>query len=243
MTLPPETPGPDPLLDEAIVWIVRLKTEEITRADIDDFQRWRARSAAHEAAFQRAALINWRAGVVAGKLTAPSARVAGIATSRGRLSRRALIGGGLAAAAVAGYAVIRPPFNLWPSLQELSADYRTAKGEQRTVNVTPEVSFDLNTLTSIALRSKQNQPTIELLSGEVVVSTRRPPQGDLIVLAAGGQIIASEARFSARCLDDVVSVVCLNGIVSVQQAGQSTRIVEGEQVSYTGSGLGARVSV
>lgn len=245
VTLPPEPPGPDPLLDEAIAWIVRLKTEEVTRADVDDFQRWRVRSPAHEAAFRRAQVINQRAGIVAGQLTSTpvAPQLAELMVRRSRVSRRALIGGGLAAAAMAGYAVVRPPLGLWPSWQELSADYRTAKGEQRTVRVSPEVSVDLNTLTSIALRSQQTQPTIELVSGEVVVDARRPPQGALIVLAAGGQISASEARFNARCLDEAVSITCLSGTVAVQHAGQSARLAEGEQVSYSAAGLGTRVTI
>lgn len=242
MTLPPETPGPDHLLDEALAWIVRLKTQEPTRADVEAFECWRNRSAAHAAAFRRAALIHQRAGIVAGRLTAET-DVAGIAR-RSSVSRRALIGGGLAAAAaVAGYAIIRPPLGMWPSLQELSADYRTAKGEQRSIQVTPDVSLDLNTQTSIAMRSRQDQPTIELVSGEVLVNTRRPQQGALIVLAADGEIHANEANFDAKCLDGVVSVACLDGAVDIRHLGQSTRLGKGEQVSYSQEGLGTHVAV
>ena len=50
---------------------------------------------------------------------------------------RLLVGGAVAAAA-AGYMIVRPPFGLWPPLQELAADYRTKKGEQRTISVVSE---------------------------------------------------------------------------------------------------------
>jgi transmembrane sensor len=246
VTLPPETPGPDPLLDEAIAWIVRLKTGEPTRDDVEALERWRGQSAAHEAAFKRAARIHRDAGIVAGRLTTPATapRAAQGAIGRRRISRRFVLGGGLAAAAAAaGYAVIRPPLGMWPSLQELSADYRTAKGEQRKVQVTPEVSLDLNTQTSIALRSQQGQPTIELISGEVLVNARRPTSGPLVMLAAGGQIGASEAQFNAQCFDAAVSVTCLDGAVDVQHSGQSARIGKGQQLSYTRAGIGPPVSV
>jgi transmembrane sensor len=245
VTLPPETPGPDPLLDEAIAWIVRLKTGEPTRADVEAFERWRDQSAAHQAAFKRAARIHRDAGIVAGRLTAPSAApdVAQLDTRRRGMSRRAVLGGGLAAAAAAGYAVVQPPLGLWPSLQELSADYRTAKGEQRKVQVTPGVSLDLNTQTSIALRSLQSQPTIELISGEVLVSAQRPATGSLVLLAAGGQIAASEAQFNAQCFDAAVSVTCLEGTIDVQHSGQSARIGKGQQLSYSRAGIGTSVSV
>jgi transmembrane sensor len=245
VTLPPETPGPDPLLDEAIAWIVRLKTGEPTRADVEALEQWRGLSAAHEAAFKRAARIHRDAGIVAGRLTTPASapRIVQAAAGRRRISRRFVLGGGLAAAAAAGYAVIQPPLGLWPSLQELSADYRTAKGEQRKVQVTPEVSLDLNTQTSIALRSQQGQPTIELISGEVLVNARRPTSGPLVMLAAGGQIGASDAQFNAQCFDAAVSVTCLNGAVDVQHSGQSVRIGKGQQLSYTRAGIGPSVTV
>jgi transmembrane sensor len=245
VTLPPEPPGPDPLLDEAIAWIVHLKTGEPTRDDVEALERWRAQSAAHEAAFKRAARIHRDAGVVAGRLTTPATApgFAQAAAGRRRISRRFVLGGGLAAAAAAGYAVIQPPLGLWPSLQEMSADYRTAKGEQRKVQVTPEVSLDLNTQTSIALRSQQGQPTIELISGEVLVNARRPTSGPLVMLAAGGQIGASEAQFNAQCFDAAVSVTCLNGTVDVQHSRQSVRIGKGQQLSYTRAGIGPSVTV
>ncbi len=245
MTLPPETHGPDPLLDEAIAWIVRLKTDEPTRADVLEFERWRGQSAAHEEAFKRAARIHRNAGIVAGRLTAASGVPSMMRSPAGRrgMSRRLVLGGGLAAAAAAAYAVVQPPLGMWPSLQELSADYRTAKGEQRQVQVTADVSLDLNTQTSIALRSLQGQPTVELISGEVLVSARRPTSESLIMLAAGGQIAAAKANFDARCLDGVVSVTCLDGTVDVQHSGQSTRIGKGQQVAYTRAGIGTSASV
>nr|WP_249780190.1 FecR domain-containing protein [Bradyrhizobium sp. dw_411] len=125
----------------------------------------------------------------------------------------------------------------------MSADYRTAKGEQRKVQVTPEVSLDLNTQTSIALRSQQGQPTIELISGEVLVDARHPASGPLVMLAAGGQIGASEAQFNAQCFDAAVSVTCLNGTVDVQHSGQSVRIGKGQQLSYTRAGIGPSMNV
>lgn len=242
MSPPSDTPLPDPLLDEAIGWLVRLKTGEPTRADVDAFEQWRDQSPAHAAAFRRAAIINRRAGIAAGQFD-QSRQLAGLAVSR-RLSRRVLLGGGLAAAAsIAGYAVVRPPMAMWPSLQELSADYRTSKGERSTVQPVPGVSVELNTLTSLALRSVRDQPAIELVSGEVLVNAQRPPSGSLLMLAAGGQMSASDANFNALCLDGEVSVTCLDGSVDVEHSGQSVRLGKNRQVSYSRAGLAASIDV
>jgi len=50
----------DPLLYEAISWIVRAHSGEATRADLDELQQWREMSAEHEEAFGEASRL-WRA--------------------------------------------------------------------------------------------------------------------------------------------------------------------------------------
>ena len=48
MKNPPDMAEPDPLVDEALDRIVRLKTGEPTRAEVDALQHWRDQSPAHE---------------------------------------------------------------------------------------------------------------------------------------------------------------------------------------------------
>jgi ferric-dicitrate binding protein FerR (iron transport regulator) len=50
----------DPLIRDALAWIVRLKSGEATLADAEQLIDWRARSPAHDNAF-RDALKCWRA--------------------------------------------------------------------------------------------------------------------------------------------------------------------------------------
>jgi transmembrane sensor len=181
VTLPPDTPELDPLLDEALDWVVRLRTGEPTRDDIDALRQWRERSAGHEDAFRRAVQIYQRGGIAAAELAAEH-NVKAIANARKAprvLARRALLGA--TAAAAGGYVIVRPPFGLWSSLQELSADFRTNKGERRTIEVLSGVSMDLDTQTSIALRAQQSDTRIELISGQAAVAVARPaatPPGD-----------------------------------------------------------------
>jgi transmembrane sensor len=44
----------DPLIREALAWVVRLKSGEATLADAEQLIEWRAKSAAHERAFVEA---------------------------------------------------------------------------------------------------------------------------------------------------------------------------------------------
>src|SRR5262245_29858848 len=149
----------DPLIREALDWVIRLRSGEATVADAAAFRQWRARSPAHTVAL-REALRLWRAiGPAAQELRqeiaeTSSGAAAGLAwrhPGSPALDRRAVLAG-LAAAATA-YVIVRPPFALWPSLHELGADYRTAKGERRRIVLGDNVVLHLNTQTSIAVAS------------------------------------------------------------------------------------------
>jgi transmembrane sensor len=245
VTVPTEISEPDLLRDEALDWIVRLKTGAPTRADLEALQRWRQQSVAHEEAFKKAARIFRHSGIAAQELAdQPVAVDAALASRRSSpsIARRAFLGGAIAAAA-SGYLVVRPPYGLWPSFDELSADYRTGKGEQRKVAVTPDVSLELNTLTSIALRSARNETEVELISGEASVIATQSSSKPFVMVAANGRISAIQADFNARCLDGTVSVTCLDGAVEVEQGRDVVRLHRGEQVSYSPGGIETSVPI
>ncbi|WP_246801366.1 FecR family protein [Bradyrhizobium genosp. L] len=237
MTEPIPPSESDPLLDEALDWVVRLKTGTPTRADVDALQRWRGQSPAHEAAFRTAASLLRTASIAAQELASEQAAAGTVAAlpRRPQFTRRIVLGGAMAAAA--GYVMFRPPLDMWPSIEELSADYRTGKGEQRKVALAPDISVELNTQTSLALRSAPNETRVELISGEASVTARRSSSIPLVMLARDGRISAVQADFNARCLDGVVSVTCIDGVVTVEQDGHTIQLRKAEQVSYSLAGL------
>ena len=238
----------DPLLRQALAWVIRLHSGTATADDAAALALWRSRSPEHEAAFRDAVRL-WRSlGEAARKLVddgeLPSATTPPRQKARGRVNRRALIGGAIAASVAGGYLTVRPPFGLWPSIEELSADYRTAKGEQRNIALSDDVSLTLNTQTSIVVRSRSAGPHLELISGEAAVVARRDDTAPLVVDAAGGRITARRASFDVRCLDEAVSVSCIDGEVDVAVRGQSISIAKERQVSYSATaGLGPAFAV
>jgi transmembrane sensor len=243
--IPPEL---DPLLRQAIAWVIRLNSGAATADDAAAFELWRSRSPEHETAFRDAVRLWRNAGDVTRQLVAdrrlPHEATGDRRLPRVPLTRRGLIGGAMAASVTCGYLTMRPPFGLWPSLNELSADYRTAKGEQRHVTLTSDVALTLNTQTSIAIRSSPAEPRIELIAGEAAVTAKRHDATPLVIDAAGGQISAYLATFDVKCLNDVVSVSCLDGTVDVAWKGQRLSIPAGRQVSYSASsGLGPTLAV
>lgn len=240
--LPPDV---DPLTRQAIAWLVRLKSGEATTADAAEFRRWRSESPEHEAALKKAVRLWQSFGKVATQNSAiqPSSRPAAtIAFFPRTATRRALLGGAIAAGA-AGYLLTRPPLGLWPSLEELSADYRTGKGEQLKVALKSGISLKLGTLTSIAVETVATETKVELIDGEAAFTSSASPGQRLVVVAAGGIITAESADFDARCIDGVVSVTCASGNVGVRRAGQSVGLMPGQQVSYSHRDLGGVLDV
>lgn len=239
---PPVRPLPqsDQLTREAIAWLVRLKSGEATVEDGEDFKAWRTRSPEHEQAFRKVVKV-WRGLETVAK--DPDHGAAAALPVRHVMRRRAfLAGAATAAATTAAVAVMHPPLSLWPSWQELLADYRTGKGELRRVTVSREVSVELGTLTSLSVRWTPEQPSIVLIAGEAAF-TANMGTNRLTVIAADGRISASQASFNTRCLDAAVSVTCADGEVEVARNGARALLRKGQRIAYTDKGLGSVLDI
>jgi transmembrane sensor len=229
---------------EAHQWVVRLTSGRATTADAEAVRLWCNRSQDHAKAFAEASNLWDRLEPAARRLA--SRRGAQLTVRpRGVAGRRAVLTGGLAASAAAlGYLMVRPPLELWPSLADLAADYRTGAGQQRSVTVGVGLALELNTRTSINVqRNAEGIHAIDLVSGEVAVATDTEGVQHVVVSANGGQTTATSARFDVRCDSGTTSVTCLEGEVAVAFRGQAVTLQESRQVSYGEAGLGSAVAV
>jgi transmembrane sensor len=233
------SPQGEALRREALSWVSRIVLGEATKADIEALRLWRDTSPAHAAALADAGRL-WRGIEMASeKLVSTGAvSVPTDVSARTLASRRALLGAGVAAAAAAvGVMVVRPPFHLWPSLAELSADHRTSTGERRRISIVDSVSVEMNTQTSIAVQSADAAPTIELIAGEVAV-TVAPSGPPFVVIAGNGRITARHGTFNLNRNDASVSLICIDGDVGLQCEGRTLTLRPGMQISYDASGSG-----
>jgi transmembrane sensor len=238
---------PDPIRRQAYEWMVQFLGGEMTSSEIEAMKAWYRQSPAHLAAYTEVRRL-WRdIGPVARngmhkqslvkrpKDTAPNSRYRLV-----QMDRRFVLGGvgGTAAAAVC-YAIFKPPFDLWPSYAELTADYRTGTGEQRTVRLTDAVSFDLNTQTSIAVRSQTaSRAEIVLVSGETLVSTNTPSLF-LTVVAGNSRIRTNQSSFNVRHDRFQSCITCILGNLRIDRGGSTITLTSGQQVSFGASGSGA----
>ncbi|MCK9913003.1 FecR domain-containing protein [Microbacteriaceae bacterium K1510] len=223
---------------EAHRWVAQLVSGEASTTDAEALKQWRQQSTAHEQAFV-AATRQWKDFGPAGKALLEQGRVPAWTPPRPLVSRRAMLGGVAAGvAAAASYAVVQPPLGLWPSFSELTADYRTATGEQRRIVLPGDVSVRLNTQTSIAIPSVSDESdSVRLIAGEAAFAIPANARRPLTVLAGAGRTTANRARFDIRNFGPAVCVTCLEGEARVEQ-GEETAVVQArQQLRYTAAGL------
>lgn len=239
---------PTPLENEAYGWVVRFVSGKGGPDDVKALEQWAARSPAHAEAFDHASRT-WnvidpsmrdlllKTAASPGSDTRPIRPEAGV-------GRRAFIGGAMAAALAGGaVSVVRPPLGLWPSWRELTADYRTRTGEQRQLTLADNISIEMNTQTSIALRpSDQSSNRIELLTGEAIVTAPKASVG-VTVLAGNGRVFADGALFNVRYNNRWVCVTCLQGNVRVEQRTMELPLSAGHQVIYSEQGIERPIAV
>jgi transmembrane sensor len=223
--------------DQAMAWVTRLASGTATTEDAEALRRWRSESPAHQQAFAEAKLL-WETLGPAAETVRRRAGPVDIRSPR-VIARRALIGGALAASA-AGLAYVgsQPPLRLWPTVEELRADYRTAKGEQRRVALSDDVSLILNTQTSIGILSASSGSRgIELIEGEAAITADIRDPAPVDIIAADGRATASVARFDMRREGASVSVTCFAGLVRVERRDDIATVSPGQKVVYDANGL------
>jgi len=231
---------------EALAWLTRIGLGNATEDDLAALRQWRDRSPAHAAALARAGQLWRELGPPVDALVRAGVTLPAGDDRRHRLTRRAMLGGAVAAGAAAGtFLLLDPPLHLWPSAAELAADYRTGTGEQRHLAVSDAVSIEMNTQTSLSTRSAIEGAGMELISGEAavtVVGTVLEAARPFVVIAANGRIVARAATFNLRRDGGVVCVTCIDGAVTVEGDQGRLSIGRAQQVSYGAQGLGAVVA-
>jgi transmembrane sensor len=226
---------------EAHDWVRRIASREATAADAQALQSWRARSAAHEAAFLQARQIWKTFGAAAREVRDEQAHLAERRRARRVLTRRVMLGGALAAS-VAGAAIVHPPLGLWPSLIELEADIRTGTGEQRRIALADVASVQMNTKTSLFMKGDDSARSVELVAGEAAFSVN-PDARSFSVVAANGRTSAVGARFDVRVDGASACVTCFSDEVEVAHQTRTVRLRQRERVTYDGRGFGDVVTV
>jgi len=220
-----------PVQREALDWVGRLHSGYATKDDLVAWDKWQGQSAAHaEASMLAQKIVHF---------TLSHERQADEALTPvplyQRPTTRRLAFAGLAVTA-GGYGLFRPPMGLWPSLSELSSDYRTRVGEQRKVTLAQGLSVQLDTATSIRLRNRPGHPGVNLIAGEIAIDVDLPGALRCSAVTDAGEVIAQKASFDLRKTATGVRTTCVTGTVTVRQQRGQVLLGAGEALSFTRTG-------
>lgn len=239
---------PTPSIDDAAQdWFLRLASGEASEADLDAFKAWCATDPRHRIAYEEVHAL-WNdigalqpAFVAAGQQrrvpdTAPQRARAAVprqaAPSRttGRAGRKRVFGGVVAA----GLAVAAVFLADLPT--RLTADHRTAVGEQARVTLPDGSLVTLNTDTAVSVDYSESRRAVSLLRGEAHFEVVANPARPFTVLALGGSATATGTAFVVRDHGASASVVVTEGAVAVSSPRASPQspasLRAGQRVHY-----------
>lgn len=215
----------------AAQWYARLQSGVATDTDRAAWNEWLLADPVHTQAWQRMAAVGEQMSRVPGALASPALR--GADSSRRQVLRSVVV---LASAGSLGWLGWRSETS-----QNLFADFRTAVGERREFRLADGSSLLLNTDTSVNLRFDGHQRVLELLWGEMLVTTAvDPSQRPFKVVTRHGEVLALGTRFIVRSGHQGGEVAVLEKAVEVTSSGvgPKVRLEAGQSLSFNPASLG-----
>lgn len=212
-------------------WYARLHSGVATDVDRAAWNTWLNADPAHRQAWQRMTAVGEQMASVPGALASPALR--GADRSRRQVLRSVVM---LASAGSLGWLGWRSE-----TTQNLFADLRTAVGERREFRLADGSSLLLNTDTSVNLRFDGRQRVLELLRGEILVTTAVDrSQRPFKVVTAHGEVLALGTRFIVQSQNQGAEVAVLEKAVEVSAHGtdRKVRLEAGQRLNFNALELG-----
>lgn len=215
---------------QAAHWLMRLHDGPLNSTEHQACAHWRAADPEHERAWERVQQVQEKLGLL------PPELAMGTLNRERRQTLKSLLV--LAALLPAGYVGYRSlP---WPSGQ---ADYQTAVGQRRQIELADGSLIILNTDTAIDVHFSAEQRLVRLLRGEILVDSgadsQSPIHRPLRVQSEQGVMQALGTRFNVRQLGATTRLAVLEGKVRITPLAGSPQVIEaGEQVSFSAGAVG-----
>ena len=220
-----KSPTDPKILEQAAAWLTRLQSGRVTPATLEELETWRVQSEEHRTVWARAQ------AVLADFEQVPPGLGRDTLQRAHSERRRAVKALALVFVAVplgwGGYRRLPVPVREW------QADYKTFKGEQKSIALSDGTQLDLNTSSAVNRVFSKNEHRIVLLAGEIRITTgahsaARPQP--LVVATAQGLMRPIGTRFSVRQLESETRLAVFAGRVAATTAvSRQTLIVEAGQ--------------
>lgn len=218
------------LRQEAVTWVIRLQSHRLLPEERRAFDDWQAHSPAHAQMFQRVSALWDDPDLRAAAVQVAEASSPIFSGSRLAVFRR----WAPYAAALAASVVLLVMAALYGDVStRWKADYRTAAGERRTIELPDHSLMTLNTQSAVALSFDGSSRHIHLLKGEALFQVRHDPDWPFIVESAQSSTRAVGTAFVVRSDAGRDQVTVLEGVVEVGAAGGAgaqARVGAGSQI-------------
>lgn len=222
----------------AVEWLVELQAADHDEATHEAFQRWLAAHPDHKLAWQHIETVNTRFNGLASPLGSAVAKA--VLTPRRSLKRRQIIKTLvviLFAGSTGWWVDEKIPWLAW------TADERTHIGQRRNITLADGSRVVLNTDTAINIRFTANERRLQLVRGEILVTTNQDSASiarPFIVETAQSELRPLGTRFTIhqQTMSNRLSV--FEGAVEIRlrQDINYRHIVQvGEQVDFSNQGI------
>ena len=218
---------------QAAEWLTVLMSDEASEAEHAAWQRWRGADPEHERAWQHIDAVSRRFNGL--HRSAAAQALAGTQQQAVNGKRRQLLAWlGVAA----GGGMLAAQTDAWDGVRALRADYRTATGERREVVLDDGSVLSLNTGSAVNVRFDDKRRLIELLAGEILVSSGHGAgsAAPLVVATREGLVRALGTRFVVRQQDGVSTVEVFESAVEIRprdSAGAPLLLAAGRGVAFS----------
>lgn len=219
-------PDTDRIEEEASVWVMRLSDGALSEDDKAAFARWLNESAQHKDAFDRLSEFWDGLDFVEGLADYAESDVARASVRQERAARRyrmlaPAVKGGIAASIIAICGIVA--FQLLRAPASFEGAYRTAVGEQQTVDLPDGSRIILNTNSGVEVAFDGATRAIRLTRGETYFDVASDKQRPFSVATAKGVVTAVGTAFSVRLRDRTLNVVVTEGRVALRAAEPQTQ--------------------
>lgn len=216
----PTAVNDDIVAEQAIQWFARLRGEQVSETERNQFADWYETSEAHRQAYDDIGKF-WDNSDFTQLLS--NSQLSADAFNPGRRKGRYTHAvSALAAAACLALAVVI----FRPNLNCLQADYCTGIGEIRSVKLADGSEITLNSATALTVDFHDDRRYIRLAQGEAFFAVQRNPQQPFLVDSRHSTTRVLGTRFIVRGDTASDTVTVISGVVEVSHARQTSSILK-----------------
>lgn len=218
--------------EQAVHWLLEIQEGPLDPRRQQAMQQWLAAHGEHQRAWEHIQRVNQRLRGLSSPLAHAALNAPRSQGRRQALKLLLLLGAGSAL----GWG-LREHNPLTPLL----ADYRTARGQRRQVQLADGSQLQLNTASAVDVRFDAEQRRVRLLEGEILL-TAVPDSRPLLLATAEGVIRTQQARIDVRQRRDDTQLAVLDGQVELHPAdwsGAPLLLSRHQQVRFSRQGWDA----